>query len=177
MPMTFRDEKGTELTEDEVDSNFRTLEAAAAAASAAAAAITKSSLGLGSVDNTADLNKPVSYAQQAALNTKEDKQLTIIYDTGTDYTLPLFSGSNTYIRLDNADPIACTAPAMADVAIPVGSTCHIRQVGAGQVTVGAAAGVTILTPETLNLRKVGAIVSLTKVATDTWEIYGDLEAA
>lgn len=33
-------------------------------------AITKSSLGLGSVDNTSDANKPVSTAQQTALNGK-----------------------------------------------------------------------------------------------------------
>ncbi len=35
--------------------------------------ITKASLGLGNVDNTSDVNKPVSTAQQAALDTKVDK--------------------------------------------------------------------------------------------------------
>lgn len=35
--------------------------------------ITKANVGLGSVDNTSDANKPVSTAQQAALDLKEDK--------------------------------------------------------------------------------------------------------
>lgn len=35
--------------------------------------ITKANIGLGNVDNTSDANKPVSTAQQAALNLKEDK--------------------------------------------------------------------------------------------------------
>ena len=35
--------------------------------------ITKANVGLGSVDNTSDVNKPVSTAQQAALDLKEDK--------------------------------------------------------------------------------------------------------
>lgn len=35
--------------------------------------ITKANVGLGNVDNTADADKPVSTAQQAALNAKEDK--------------------------------------------------------------------------------------------------------
>lgn len=39
-------------------------------AQADTAAITKTSLGLGNVDNTSDVNKPVSTAQQTALNAK-----------------------------------------------------------------------------------------------------------
>ena len=35
--------------------------------------ITKANVGLGNVDNTADADKPVSTAQQSALNAKEDK--------------------------------------------------------------------------------------------------------
>ncbi len=35
--------------------------------------ITKANVGLGNVDNTSDLNKPISTATQAALNLKEDK--------------------------------------------------------------------------------------------------------
>ena len=41
-----------------------------AAASAVAALATKATVGLGSVDNTSDLNKPISTATQAALDTK-----------------------------------------------------------------------------------------------------------
>lgn len=37
--------------------------------------VTKTDVGLSSVDNTSDLNKPVSTAQQSALDLKEDKQI------------------------------------------------------------------------------------------------------
>lgn len=39
-------------------------------AQADVSAVTKTSLGLGNVDNTSDVNKPVSTAQQTALNAK-----------------------------------------------------------------------------------------------------------
>ena len=35
--------------------------------------LTKASVGLGNVDNTSDLNKPISLATQAALDLKEDE--------------------------------------------------------------------------------------------------------
>lgn len=133
-------------------------------------------VGLGNCNNTSDADKPVSTAQQAALDAKQDAAVVFNNQTGTTYTLVL-ADSIKYLRMDNAAAITLTVPPNADVAIPAGSTCHVRQVGTGQVTVAAGAGVTILTPETLKLRKAGSIVSLTKVATDTWEIYGDLEAA
>ena len=102
--------------------------------------------------------------------------LSLNNQTGTSYTL-LLSDSHKYIRMNNASASTLTVPAHADVPIAVTSTCHVRQVGAGQVTLVAAPGVTINTPETLKLRKAGAIVSLTKVATDEWDVYGDLESA
>lgn len=46
---------------------------ASAGAMAVWAVITKTDVGLGSVDNTSDVSKPVSTAQQTALNLKEDK--------------------------------------------------------------------------------------------------------
>jgi len=45
-------------------------------------ALTKSDVGLGNVDNTSDANKPVSTAQQTALNLKADKTTTISAGTG-----------------------------------------------------------------------------------------------
>lgn len=49
------------------------IDAADTTNSSAVSAITKSSLGLGNVDNTSDANKPVSTATQTALNKKQDK--------------------------------------------------------------------------------------------------------
>ena len=46
--------------------------------------ITKSTVGLGNVDNTSDLNKPVSTAQQTAIDAKVDKVTTLNRVYGTD---------------------------------------------------------------------------------------------
>jgi len=140
------------------------------------AGITKSMVGLGNCDDTSDASKPISTAQQTALDLKANALLTINDQTGTSYTLVL-ADALKYIRMNNASASTLTVPPNADVAIAVGSTCHVRQVGAGQVTLVAGTGVTINTPETLKLRKAGAIISLTKVATNEWDVYGDLEAA
>jgi hypothetical protein len=51
-------------------------------------ALTKSDVGLGNVDNTADTAKPVSAAQQTALNAKADKTTTI------STTAPLTGGGD-----------------------------------------------------------------------------------
>lgn len=44
--------------------------------------IAKASVGLGNVDNTSDVNKPVSTAQQTALNAKADKSVVLTAGTG-----------------------------------------------------------------------------------------------
>lgn len=55
----------------------------------------KADVGLGNVDNTADVNKPVSTAQQSALNAKEN---TIAAGTTAQY----FRGDKTWVALDKA---------------------------------------------------------------------------
>ncbi len=64
-------------------------------------ALAKSDVGLSNVDNTSDANKPVSTAQQTALNAKADKTTTITAGTGltgggdlsTDRTLTVSYGT------------------------------------------------------------------------------------
>lgn len=96
--------------------------------------------------------------------------------SGTSYTL-VMEDMNKAVRLGNAGAITLTVPANATTAFPIGSVITIRQIGAGQVTVAGAGGVTINTPETLKLRTQWSTVSLHKVDTDAWDIMGDLEAA
>ena len=97
-----------------------------------------------------------------------------------------FSGSSNtfaltdrykYIAVDNATATTVTVPTNASVAFPVGTMLNFYQNNTGQVTVAAAGGVTINTPETLLLRKQYSSATLTKVATDTWILTGDLQLA
>ena len=100
--------------------------------------------------------------------------LTSIVETD-DYTLAL-SDSGGVVEMDKATPVDVTVPANATVDFPVGSIVEVAQVGAGQVTIVAAVGVTIRTPETLLLRTQWSTVSLRKRAADEWILTGDVES-
>lgn len=61
--------------------------------------VTKAQVGLGNVDNTSDANKPVSTAQQAAIDAVDNK--TAVYTTvpelTADYTIPANATTREYI--------------------------------------------------------------------------------
>lgn len=105
-----------------------------------------------------------------------DGALQINAQTGTSYTLDL-SDAGALVTLDNASPVTLTVPDNSDVAIPVGTSILLAQIGAGQVTVTEDTSVTVVTPETLKLRKQGAQAALVKIASNTWLLDGNLEAA
>ena len=86
------------------------------------------------------------------------------------------SDGNCYLRMDVASANDLTIPPNDDVAFPIGTMITVRQAGAGTTTFVAGSGVTILSPETLILRKQGSSGSLIKVDTNVWELTGDLEA-
>lgn len=100
-------------------------------------------------------------------------KLTINTQT-SDYTL-VAADSYAYVRMNKATAISVTVPPNSSVAFPIGTEIPVRAVGAGQVQVVAGAGVTINSPETLLLRKQGSAASIIKVATDEWDLVGDLE--
>lgn len=99
-----------------------------------------------------------------------------INDQTDSYSLVL-ADATKYVRLNKATAVNLTVPANSTQAFPLGTQIPFRQVGAGQVTVVAAGGVTVNTAETLLLRKQGSTGTLIKVATDAWDLTGDLEEA
>lgn len=103
---------------------------------------------------------------------------TINDQTGTTYTLVLADAAKV-VRCANASAITLTVPPNSSVAFPVGTRVDITQSGAGALTVAAGAGVTINKPASLSLvlQEQWSQVTLVKVATDTWDIAGDLTAA
>ena len=96
-------------------------------------------------------------------------------NTYTASQTSLLADGGAYVRMNVATANTFTVPPNATVAHPVGSTITINQAGAGQTTMVAGAGVTLNSPETLKLRKRYSTVSITQVATDVWDVIGDLE--
>ena len=92
---------------------------------------------------------------------------------GTTYTTLLTDRGNL-VTLSNAAGIACTIPPNSSVAYPVGSILTFAQIGAGQVTLTAGAGVTLNTEVGLLLNAQYAQASAVKTATDTWLVTGSL---
>jgi hypothetical protein len=100
--------------------------------------------------------------------------LSINDQTGTTYTFVLGDAAK-YVRFNNVAAISATIPPNSSVAFPTGTQIHLRQVSTGQLSVVAGSGVTINTPETLKLRAAKSTATIIKVATDTWDLLGDLE--
>jgi hypothetical protein len=94
--------------------------------------------------------------------------------TGTTYTLVLQDALNGVVTLSNASAITCTVPPNSSVAFPVGASINLLQLGAGQVTVAAGAGVT-LSAFSSKVKIAGqyGIATLLKTATDTWVLFGN----
>ena len=96
---------------------------------------------------------------------------------GTAYTL-VIGDTKTYNTFTNASAVTVTIPPNSSVAFPVGCDVRISQNGAGQVTVSQGAGVTIVStgaiPSAPKIRaQYGACIAH-KLATDTWQIVGDI---
>ena len=80
------------------------------------------------------------------------------------------------IECNKATGFTLTIPANSTTAYPVGTSIDILQVGAGQVTIAGAAGVTVNATPGLKLRAQWSSATLFKRATDTWVVMGDLSA-
>jgi hypothetical protein len=103
--------------------------------------------------------------------------LGINAQTGTTYTTVL-ADNGKLITQTNASAIATTIPLNASVAYPVGAQINIAQMGAGQVTISGASGVTIAstgaTATAPKLRAQYSTATAVQTATDTWLIMGDI---
>lgn len=100
------------------------------------------------------------------------QNLTLNAQTGTTYTLVL-TDNGRLVTLDNAAAITVTVPLNSSVAFATGAIVNLQQIGAGQVTVAGASGVTVNGTGT-KTRAQWSAASLVKTATDTWTLIGDL---
>lgn len=96
--------------------------------------------------------------------------------TGADYTAVL-DDAGKLVTMNRATAQTATTPPNASVAFTAFQDVltHL-QVGAGAFTVTAGAGVTLILPpgKTAVSNGVGSIVSQVRIATNTWQVYGDL---
>ena len=100
------------------------------------------------------------------------QNITLNAQTGTTYTLVL-TDNGRLVTLSNAAAITLTVPANSSVAFATGAIINLQQIGAGQVTVSGAAGVTLNGTGT-KTRAQWSAASLVKTATDTWTLIGDI---
>lgn len=105
------------------------------------------------------------------------QNLTLNAQTGTTYTTVL-TDNGRLVTLNNAAAITVTVPLNSSVAYATGAIINVQQIGAGQVTIQGASGVTITsTGATATAPKTRAqysAASIIKTGTDSWTVIGDL---
>ena len=81
--------------------------------------VTASDVGLGNVNNTSDINKPISTAQQTALNAKVDGNSAITGATNTKITYDAkgLVTSGTSISLNDLTDVLTTAPSLNEILV------------------------------------------------------------
>ena len=89
------------------------------------------------------------------------------------YTLVLADVGKT-VRMNVASANNLTVPPNSSVAYPTGTFVSWRQVGAGLTSLVAGSGVTLNSRGLVSLGQ-NAGGTLQKVATNTWDVYGDLQ--
>ena len=88
------------------------------------------------------------------------------------------SDIGAWVRFTSNSAITLTVPPNSSVPFVIGTSINGIQAGSGQISVAAGVGVTINKPTGYNAktRIQGAAYCLIKVATNSWDLVGDLEA-
>ena len=94
--------------------------------------------------------------------------------TGASYTLVL-ADDGKLVDMNNASAQTLTVPPNSSVAFPTGTQVIVRQKGAGRVSVAPGSGVTLQSADSARKTRVQhSVLTLLKVATDTWVVLGDI---
>jgi hypothetical protein len=98
--------------------------------------------------------------------------------TGTtktaSYTAAL-ADESSYIWMNLAGANTFTVPPRSSVAFDNGTMMTIIQYGAGQTTITAGSGVTLIATPGLKLRDQNSVCTIVHYTADTWLVYGDLD--
>ena len=112
----------------------------------------------------------------AELDAVATAMIAINAQTGTTYTTVL-ADDGKLITCSNASAITVTIPPNSSVAYGIGTQLNFAQLGAGQVTLAAGAGVTLNSEGSkLKLKGQYAVGTCVKTDTNTWFVVGNLAA-
>lgn len=112
----------------------------------------------------------------AELTNMATAMISLNAQTGTTYTA-VIGDDGKLITANNASAIALTIPPNSSVAFGIGTQVNIMQLGAGQVTITAGAGVTLRSAGSkLKTNAQYAVATCLKIDTDTWVVVGNLSA-
>jgi hypothetical protein len=119
--------------------------------------------------------KGVTSAIQTQIDTKQNKLKSFNRQTSS-YTLVL-SDADKLVEMNVATANNLTIPLNSTVTYAVGTQIDIVQYGAGQTSIVATVGVTIRSTNSwLKINARYGAVTLTKVGTDEWYLWGNLNA-
>ena len=136
--------------------------------------ITKSMVGLGNVDNTSDINKPVSTAVQTELDKKTDELYTYVsVSSATTAT----SSAHKYkmIHFNNTGTVILTLPSeTTDPGWEIGSSLEVRQMNTGQIQVQAESPASLVSAEDQYKTRVRySSLFIEKIGSNQWIMTGD----
>lgn len=127
------------------------------------------------LDNLADVTAPAPSAADhlvrvgAAWVNKAERAAKAAHVA--NYTLVLTDAGEN-VDMNKATAVNVTVPPNVDVALPVGCVVEVTQVGAGQVTIVAGAGVTLRAAVGLKTAAQWAVVRLRQRAANEWVVDG-----
>ena len=102
--------------------------------------------------------------------------LTDFAEKTADYTLDTLSHKDNVVEMNSTSPTTFTIPTNAVLEWPIGASMDIFQTNTGEVTITAAAGVTLNRTPGNKLRTQWSSATILKRGTDSWVLYGDLKA-
>lgn len=132
----------------------------------------KSDLTLDQVNNTSDVNKPISSATQTALDNKSDKNITLDRKTASYTLVANDNGKMIEMNVASANTLTINASLFS-----AGNQILVSQYGAGQTTITAGAGVTLRSSGgKLKTSAQYSLVTIIAISSTEFYIAGDLTA-
>jgi hypothetical protein len=112
----------------------------------------------------------------AELDAVATAMIAINAQTGATYTAVL-TDDGKLVTMSNASANTITIPPNSSVAYGIGTQINIAQLGAGNTSIVAGAGVTLNSAGTkLKLDSQYAVATCVKTDTNTWFVVGNLKA-